>query len=97
MEEKVKTTKRRVCGESAVLMIIALSWPNLECAPLVVISNSTNKNRRVLLLTAMARLSLFALLAFALAGIAQGNPVDQQRQLGDPVHINDGWEYAVCG
>lgn len=45
----------------------------------------------------MARLSLVALLAFALVGIAQGKPVEQQIQLGDPVHINYSWNYVDCG
>jgi len=46
---------------------------------------------------AMARLSLVALVVFAFAGIAHGNPFGQQELLGNSVHTTKGWEYAVCG
>ncbi|KZP31260.1 hypothetical protein FIBSPDRAFT_1037711 [Athelia psychrophila] len=46
----------------------------------------------------MARLSFLALFAVALAGIAQGNPVEQRSlQQQGPVHTTGGWDYAVCG
>ncbi|KIM85297.1 hypothetical protein PILCRDRAFT_817296 [Piloderma croceum F 1598] len=45
----------------------------------------------------MARLSLIALLALALTGVAQGNPSSQQQLSDGRVHIFEGWEYAVCG
>jgi hypothetical protein len=45
----------------------------------------------------MARLSLIALLALALAGVAQSNSLSQQELLDGRVHTSEGWEYAVCG
>jgi hypothetical protein len=45
----------------------------------------------------MARLSLVALLALALTGVAQGNPSGQQQLSDGRVHTSEGWEYAVCG
>jgi hypothetical protein len=45
----------------------------------------------------MARLSLIALIALALTGATQSNPLGQQDLLNGPVHSTEGWEYAFCG
>lgn len=45
----------------------------------------------------MARLSLFALFAVALAGIAQGNPLEKKSFLAGQIHTTNSWEYVDCG
>lgn len=45
----------------------------------------------------MARFSFVTLLAFALVGVAQANPLNLQQSLETPVHTAGGWEYENCG
>ena len=52
--------------------------------------------RSLLSPTPMARLTLIALLALALAGVSHSRP-SEQNLLDGPVHISESWEYAVCG
>ena len=46
----------------------------------------------------MARISVLALFAVALAAFAQGNPFKFQSSLDiTPVHTASSWEYEDCG
>ncbi|TFK57200.1 hypothetical protein OE88DRAFT_1730601 [Heliocybe sulcata] len=48
----------------------------------------------------MTRLSVFAALAFAVAGLVSATPLNEQESLSlsdGTVHANAGWDYAVCG
>ena len=46
----------------------------------------------------MARISVLALFAVALAAFAQGNPFKFQSSLDiTPVHTTSSWEYEDCG